>query len=152
MGSFNDIAIWDRPWLGGAFEQLRHLAGSAAQAAAADQSRFVQFPGVGPLRIGFFRCQTCQSRFVAEHEIDWAAAIGWASEAIPRLVGSGQGSAVIAVVNGELSPDDRPIYRKFVESRLPELRLQLHEVGQHWASPCPPCGQINWYRESLPIF
>ena len=150
MGSLNDVALWDRPWQGGAFEQLRHLAGLSTQAVSDDPSRFVQFPGVGPSHLHFYRCETCRSRFVDQEAIDWTAATGWASYTVPRLVRSGEGSAVLPSVKGEALPDDRPIYRKFVESNLSELGLQRHEV--HSKSPCPTCGEINWYRKSLPVF
>lgn len=152
MGSLNDVAIWGQPWLGGAFEQLRHLAASSADTAARDPSRFVQYPGVGPLRISFFRCRACDSCFAAGSEIDWAAATGWASHVVPRLVSAGDGSAVLPSVKGELSPDERHVYRDFIAARLPEIGLQEYEVGRYWESACPACSKIEWYRESLPIF
>ena len=52
----------------------------------------------------------------------------------------------------EASAADRQAYRNYVESRLPELGLQHHDVARRWESTCPVCDTTDWIGASLPIF
>jgi hypothetical protein len=164
MGSFNDSRLsntepagWIRAaWLDAALDQLQHIAAASAGAAGGSPDRFVQVAAGSicgrHLDLHWYRCRSCGAEFIGEWERAVSSATGWSSGIVPVMIGAGHGSAVAAAAVGEQKPDGRQPYVDHVERRVDDLGLQRREIGKHWESPCPVCGEIAWWYTSVAAF
>jgi predicted RNA-binding Zn-ribbon protein involved in translation (DUF1610 family) len=152
MGSFNDRALGDDPWLDAAIIQLVNIASSTARVAEQEPERFVQVSSsaVTQLQVYWYRCTACGREYTKEWELQCAAAQGWASWVIPRLITEGSIASVGSVLLVAVRDVPGRPYVHHVERRAAELGLRHHESGS--STPCPSCGNMQWRYTSSSAF
>ncbi len=159
MGSFNDLQLTQPGTdvalncrLDAALDLLRSSSFQFSQRAETDASQFTQSAASTRLGLHWYRCRSCDADFTTAWNLESAAAAGWASYAVPRLVTLGRGTEIADAAAGRVSDFLPAPYVKHVEVRYAQLGVEKAEIGRHWESPCPRCGRIDWWYTSASAF
>ncbi len=95
------------------------------------------------------RCTTCDSRFMLDSAIDWAAATRWSLFTAPARIATGRSASLVTAA---FDPDADPAARAEVagvrpaidELKLPAIRLPYNRPDRGPNDHCTVCGADTW--------